>query len=263
MNKIKALLFLTILISSAHVKANQLEYYLPVSGFPITNLTYSSLFPLLSSGMIAEKPSAMNSSAYRYVHIGTNTDLFIDASETIWVAYNLDSSSKRTEQYSNYDGSTYTSSIPLTGILWLSFNTGTQAFSIYPERVKDIDGYAANFYPQANQSQTQTLFYGHTGFPDYTAFPGNNASIEPIFLPCIECTYSTRLNLAFLELRAVGSEYHLFASDKGHENVLSIVESFDTYKTSYSFNIAPVPLPSSIWLLGSVLSCLLAIVKRR
>jgi len=247
---------------TSYAKASQVQYALPVSDVPVIQLGTITAGSLVASTLI-NGPSDMNGTPkYWKVNLGTNTDLYLDpwAPWQSWVSYTLDASSSATHTYDWYP---HSGTNAITGVLWLSFNTQSQIFKIYANKMGNLSGSDSTFLPFRNQQSINMLKDGYTPYPDYYTDPEANASIGIPILPCLECSYSARLNLSFLQLSWVGDGYDLLASSQGFDQVLILDESSQGVSSNYSFNIAPVPLPNAAWLISSAMLCLFAKTRRK
>ena len=105
--------------------------------------------------------------------------------------------------------------------------------------LSDIDGVSS-----------KTLTSGFTGEPDYLNY--GNSVLSPFPSICVECGYEMILNL----------DPNSFS---GNLPVLSYHEwnPYDTEEDHFELYVSQVPLPASIWLLGSGLIGLLGFASRK
>lgn len=244
-------------------------------GISAQQLLNSAANPLFSAPDSGNRPAAMNtpgSHFYFGVHLGTNTDIFADIVNptTFWVRYTLDPSSNTYKSYTpSFGGLPDVYNTPVTGALWLSFNTVAQNFNAYTEQLSQPDLFnynsnpIANFSVDNNHSTLNTLIDGRTGEPTYQRLPGANANLLSLNLGCVECSVLTQLNLSFLELRWNGTGYGLYTSANGFDQILTSADSYQDYTHSYTLNIAPVPIPAAAWLFGSGLAGIAAARRRQ
>jgi len=271
--------FIFGLLLSVDAEAAQVQSALGANkiGISTQQLLSSTLSTNITLPTSGNKPTTMGT-VVAGIHLGTNTDLFavgtksgssVNASE-FWVRYTLDASSNEFHQYqsSEYDP-VQTSSSPISGSLWLSFNTTTQTFKAYSEQLSKPNLFesGSQFLPYDNQAAISALFNagpGFSGLPYPGPYAGTNSSINLLSF-CIECDHESSLNLAFLELRWNGTGYGLFTSAQGFDQVFLSTDTFSPYAeiNSYALNIAPVPLPGAIWLFSSGLLGLVATRRRK
>lgn len=272
-------LLLGLMLASG-AEATQVQSSLAPSKIGITvnqllNSTFATNIALPASG---SKPAGMGN-VVAGVHLGTNTDIFavgttsgfnVNATE-FWVRYTLDSTSyeySKRPDWENGGNDTTQTTLPVSGALWLSYNSTTGLLKGYEDKLTagSVFGYAyqPEFAPYGNQGRLQTLSSRYSGDPDYTVLPGTNSA--PAWgMACVECGFQWTLNLAFLALDWNGSRYDLRTSAQGFDQVFAFSSEWPSQRLAdrSAANIAPVPVPGALWLFGSSLAGLVAIRRRR
>ena len=196
-----------------------------------------------------------NSDRWYQRNIATNVSVFgrqIGGSiNEFWIKYNLDPSSTS------------------TGALWVSFGANTvytnQLFQ-YPQTY-DINNSIGIWFDKVSSSPLSNSFVSLTGdtyFQDKIYINGMFSMIYPThpiivgdvaFNGCLSCVGSESLNLSFIQFIKNGNVYTPFTRSTGESVILSRdVGCMTCGYSSSSLNIAPVPIPSAIWLFGTAMA---------
>ena len=152
--------------------------------------------------------------------------------------------------YSNsflFFGNVITTTSKLTGLLSVSIDdnyTTTIDYSnvfLNGSTFRPIDTLVSDF----DGVGSKTLTSGFTGEPDYLSY--GNAALAPFPSICVECGYEMTLNL---EPNALVLSYHE-------------LNPYDTGEVNFELYVSQVPLPASMWLLGSGFIGLLGFAGRK
>jgi len=157
--------------------------------------------------------------------------------------------------YSNkflFFGNIVTTTSELTGFLSISIDDNYTATIDYSNALLNGSTFRSNdiLVSDIGGVSSKTLTSGFTGEPDYLSY--GNSVLSPFPSICVECGYEMILNLDPNTII-------------GNSPVLSYHEwnPYDTGEDHFELYVSQVPLPASIWLLGSGLIGLLSFVSRK
>ena len=195
------------------------------------------------------RPSAMAAPS-QAIHLGTHTDLFAIGAPAnyseFWVRYQLDGSSYTsvTDPYTQPPAPATTRNA-VTGELWLAFNGST--LTVDSSRINGDSTMALNRVNILPNPLSQQSFTNSFGSP-FACDPQSQSG----------CAWNSTLNLAFLSVK----DGTLYTSDIGFD-VLFTEHVAEGVSVDRQYNIAPVPAPMAVWLMGSGLAGMFGLLRRR